>query len=156
MALLEEGVSTLVKLEHMSASFRGTEVQSIMTDFSASLAMTLTSLRTLVCGAILLRQLPSLTALTILAGLTMHVEPIQPSHDWWLSKCDIDDYGLYEEFWSGLPKLPFLVSLNAGDAYVNFEIFETIACMTQLTRLRLCGCSDDLQCIPENATRCQP
>ena len=134
---LEQGISTLVKLEHLSVKATqpparqynmGTQMPK--EDLSPILAM-LTCLGSLDCGWIESQQVLNLTALTTLTALTMSVKDT-----------------IFRPFtvmlWSSLSKLPLLVSLDVARAVLDVTDFATVALMTQLTKLCFCGYSNNL------------
>ena len=132
---MEEGLSTLTNLQHLSA--RGIEPPSCYwgctpdvpsVDLVTSL-VALTQLKSLDCGRTQFSQVPFLTVLTALRGLTM----IMRTELFSRTKC--------ATFWSCLSKLPSLQSLETHGAFLNAEDFQTVALMTQLTKLHFWGYS---------------
>lgn len=139
---LEQGISTLVNLEHLSV--RATQpldqhqcVGANMSteDLSPCLAM-LTRLASLDCSSIHWQQFPNLTALTSLTALAVCVSNIVSNHSYVI--------------WSSLSKLPLLVDLNIAGAVLVRTDFQTVALMTQLTKLHFCGYSDNMRFLAED------
>ena len=130
---LEQGISTLVKLEHLSVRATEPPARHYMDttlptlDLSTSLAM-LTRLRSLDCGLLLCRQVLNLTALTTLTALTVFVNN---------SAC----HAAHEMFWSSFAKLPSLISLEVDAVLSQVIDFQSIALMT---KLHFSGYSNDL------------
>lgn len=142
----EQGLSTLVKLEHLAVAqtYQGsveshtTFRMNILFLSFRGLAM-LTSLRTLDCGIILRQHVLNLGAATALTGLTMIVD----------SLLDCSNGHL----WSRLSKLPILASLDVRKAFLDVIDFRNVALMTHLTKLHFCGFCYDLEFAAEDVNR---
>ena len=140
---LEEGLSTLTNLQHLSvwgiepfSCHCGTpNVPSV--DLVTSLVM-LTQLKSLDCGRTQFSQLPYLTVLTALRGLTTIMDMEQSN----TTKS--------ATFWTCLSKLPSLQSLETHNVFLNVEDFQTVAVMTQLTKLHFWGWSMNLDFTDED------
>lgn len=81
---------------------------------------------------------------TALTGLTMAVA-YDLRHDAEDPVCHV--------IWSSVSKLPLLISLDVNQTYLGVEDFQTVALMTQLTKLHLCSDSINLQCSAEDINR---
>ena len=136
VATLEQGISSLVKLEQLSIKATQPPAQHFLDftlptlDLSTSLAM-LTNLKSLKCGYVLLQQVPNLTALTALSALTVSLNEGMKRH-------------APEMIWSSFSKLPSLISFEVDAAHLEVSDFKTIALMTQLTKLHFCGYTTNL------------
>ena len=99
----------------------------------------LTGLASLDCSSIHWQQIPNLTALTSLTALTVSVSNIVSNNS--------------DVIWSSLSKLPLLVSLDTAGAVLVRTDFQTVALMTQLTKLHFYGYGDDLRCLSEDINK---
>ena len=146
IANLEQGLSTLVKLQHLSV--RATEpparcwmrLNPRTPDLLASL-VTLTGLSTLDCGRIQYCQVSTLTLLTALKSLSMSMAR------------DPFDHHASTTSWSTLSKLPILNTLDVSEAVLDAQHFQIVASMTQLTKLYFCGFSVDLHFSAEDLNK---
>ena len=135
---VEEGLSTLTNLLHLSA--RGIEPPSRFWGYTSNVPsvdlggrrIIKKQLKSLDCGRTQFSQVPFLTVLTELRGLTMFM-----SIEWF-------SHTKSATFWSCLSKLPSLQSLETHGAFLNSEDFHTVALMTQLTKLHFWGWSLNL------------
>lgn len=143
----EQGISTLVKLEHLSVRAtqlldRHQRIGANTEDSSPCLAM-LPRLASLDCSSIHWQQIPNLIALTSLTALTVFVSNILTFND--------DSRSI----WSSLSKLPLLVNVDIAEAVLFRTDFLTVALMTQMTKqlLHFCGYGDDLQFLAEDINK---
>ena len=140
---VEKGLSTLTNLQHLSVkgiqppSYRCGTPNVPSVDLVTSLVV-LTQLKSLDCGRTQFSQLPYLTVLTALKGLTM------------IMAMELFSHTRTATFWTCLSKLPSLQSLETHNTFLNVEDFQTIALMTQLTKLHFWGWSMNLDFTDED------